>query len=162
MGLDGNADLLADRVADMGAQRHRLVGTLGDDAERPWFQNPVWPENFADYAQAFSERYPHVRYYTPVNEIYVTAQFSAAFGWWNERLMSDAAFITNIKHCCRASILAMAAGLSIIFAGGVAWLAATVGLAAALATGLYPFIVVDAIKIVAAGLVLPTAWRFLR
>src|SRR5205085_8650848 len=48
-----------------------------------------------------------VRYYTPVNEIYVTAQFSAAFGWWNERLMSDQGWVTNIKHCCKGSILAM-------------------------------------------------------
>ena len=53
-------------------------------------------------------------------------------------------------------------GLSIIFAGGVAWLWRLTGLETALATGLYPFIVVDVIKIVAAGLVLPTAWKFLR
>ena len=59
------------------------------------------------------------------------------------------------------SILAMAAGLSIIFLGGVAWLASGVGLPAALATGLYPFVIVDVIKIVAAGLVLPSAWKFL-
>ena len=59
------------------------------------------------------------------------------------------------------SILAMAAGLSIIFLGGVAWLATGVGVEAALATGLYPFIIVDVIKIVAAGLVLPSAWKFL-
>jgi biotin transport system substrate-specific component len=60
------------------------------------------------------------------------------------------------------SILAMAAGLSVIFAGGVAWLSGLVGLDTALMTGLYPFVVVDVIKIVAAGLVLPTAWKFLR
>jgi biotin transport system substrate-specific component len=60
------------------------------------------------------------------------------------------------------SILAMAVGLSIIFIGGVAWIARLSSLDVALATGLYPFIVVDVIKIVAAGLVLPTAWRFLR
>lgn len=59
------------------------------------------------------------------------------------------------------SILAMAAGLSIVFLGGVAWLASGVGLEAALATGLYPFIIVDVIKIVAAGLVLPSAWALL-
>ena len=47
------------------------------------------------------------------------------------------------------SILAMAVGLSIIFAGGVAWLWRLTGLETALATGLYPFIVVDVIKIVA-------------
>jgi beta-glucosidase/6-phospho-beta-glucosidase/beta-galactosidase len=84
-----------------------LPDWLGD------FQNPDWPNWFAEYAHAFAERYPWVRYYTPVNEIYVTALFSASFGWWNERLMSDTGFITNIKHCCRASILAMRAILDI-------------------------------------------------
>jgi len=59
------------------------------------------------------------------------------------------------------SILAMAAGLSVIFAGGVLWLANGVGTPAALATGLYPFVMVDVIKIVAAGLVLPSAWTLL-
>jgi beta-glucosidase/6-phospho-beta-glucosidase/beta-galactosidase len=77
------------------------------------FQNPEWPAHFADYARAFAERYPWVRYYTPVNEIYVTGLFSALFGWWNERQMSDYAFVTNIKHCCRASILAMLAILDL-------------------------------------------------
>jgi biotin transport system substrate-specific component len=60
------------------------------------------------------------------------------------------------------SIFAMGAGLSIVFAGGVLWIARLAGLDTALATGLYPFIVVDVIKVVAAGLVLPTAWKFLR
>jgi hypothetical protein len=73
------------------------------------FQNPEWPDYFAEYAHAFAERYPWVRYYTPVNEIYVTAIFSGLYGWWNERLMSDHAFVTNVKHCCKASILAMRA-----------------------------------------------------
>jgi biotin transport system substrate-specific component len=61
-----------------------------------------------------------------------------------------------------SSILAMGAGLSVIFAGGVLWIALAAGVQTALATGLYPFIIVDVIKVVAAGLVLPTAWKFLR
>jgi beta-glucosidase len=77
------------------------------------FQNPDWPNYVAEYARAVAERYPWVRYYTPVNEIYVTALFSAAFGWWNERIMSDVGFVNNIKHCCRASILMMKAILDI-------------------------------------------------
>jgi biotin transport system substrate-specific component len=60
------------------------------------------------------------------------------------------------------SILAMSAGLSVIFAGGVLWIARVTGIETALATGLYPFIIVDILKVVAAGLVLPTAWKFLR
>src|SRR5438270_605295 len=71
------------------------------------FQNPAWPSYFGQYAHRFAERYPWVRYYTPVNEIYVTALFSAAFGWWNEQLMSDVAFVNNIKHSVKGSILAM-------------------------------------------------------
>ena len=77
------------------------------------FQNPEWPDYFVDYARAFAERYPWVRYYTPVNEIYITAQFSAAFGWWNERLTNHTAFVTNIKHCVKASILGMRAILNL-------------------------------------------------
>ena len=61
-----------------------------------------------------------------------------------------------------ASIFAMAVGLFVIFAGGVVWIARFAGLETALVTGLYPFIIVDVLKIVAAGLVLPTAWKFLR
>ena len=60
------------------------------------------------------------------------------------------------------SILAMVVGLSIIFLGGVMWIARVSGMQTALATGLYPFIIVDVIKVIAAGLVLPTAWKFLR
>ena len=86
---------------------------------------------------------------------YLMAYPIAAFatGWLAERGF-DRRYLT--------SIAAMAIGLSIVFAGGVSWIARLAGLDTALATGLYPFIVVDVIKIVAAGLVLPTAWKFLR
>jgi len=60
------------------------------------------------------------------------------------------------------SIVAMGIGLSLIFLGGVLWIARLSGMPTALQTGLYPFVIVDVIKIVAAGLVLPTAWKFLR
>ena len=79
-----------------------------------------------------------------------------------------AAFITGLlaerglDRRYLTSILAMTAGLSVIFIGGVAWITQAAGLQTALATGLYPFIVVDIVKIVAAGLVLPTAWKLLR
>ncbi|RYY98317.1 MAG: glycosyl hydrolase family protein [Chitinophagaceae bacterium] len=71
------------------------------------FQNPDFPKHFAEYAQAFSERYPYLDLYTPVNEIFITAMFSAQYGWWNERLTSDRAFVTALKHLCQANVLAM-------------------------------------------------------
>jgi beta-glucosidase/6-phospho-beta-glucosidase/beta-galactosidase len=73
------------------------------------FQNPDWPPLFAAYAKAFAQRFPWVRYYTPVNEIFIAATFSAQYGWWNERLTSDEAFVTALKHLCKANVLAMRA-----------------------------------------------------
>ena len=62
------------------------------------------------------------------------------------------------------SVLAMAAGLAIVFACGVLWLAfsAHAGLAAAVSTGLIPFIPADIVKLLLAATVLPAAWKFLR
>ncbi len=70
------------------------------------FQNPELPIHFAKYAKAVAKRYPWVRYYTPINEIYVTAKMSAKDGAWNEQMKSDRAFVTAMKHLVAASILA--------------------------------------------------------
>jgi len=70
------------------------------------FQNPELPMHFAEYAGAVAGRYPWVRHYTPINEIYVTARVSARDGLWNEQLRSDAAYVTATKHLVAASILA--------------------------------------------------------
>ena len=71
------------------------------------FQNPETPEALADYARAFARRYPWVRYYTPVNEMYVCARFSALEGVWNEQLRDERAFVTAIRHLARASVRMM-------------------------------------------------------
>ena len=70
------------------------------------FQNPELPTHFAAYAAAVAERYTWVRYWTPVNEIYVTARASAKDGLWNEQLKTDLGFVTALKHTAAASILA--------------------------------------------------------
>jgi beta-glucosidase/6-phospho-beta-glucosidase/beta-galactosidase len=77
------------------------------------FQNPDWPALFAAYAGAFAGRYPWVRFYTPVNEIFVCAKLSALHGVWNERLTSERAFVTALTHLCRANLLATAAILEV-------------------------------------------------
>jgi biotin transport system substrate-specific component len=91
---------------------------------------------------------------------YLMAYPFAAFltGWLAERGF-DRRYVT--------SVIAMAAGLSIVFAFGVTWLAlfarpAASGFAGALQTGLYPFIPADIIKILIAAAVLPSVWRFTR
>jgi beta-glucosidase/6-phospho-beta-glucosidase/beta-galactosidase len=77
------------------------------------FQNPDFPERFAVYARAFAERFPWVWLYTPVNEMYIAAQFSGYFGWWNECLTSHEGFVTALKHIVRANVMAMTAILQV-------------------------------------------------
>ncbi len=71
------------------------------------FQNPDFPAHFAEYAAAFAKRFSYLELYTPINEIFITAMFSAQYGWWNERLHSDTAFVTALKHLSKANVLAM-------------------------------------------------------
>ena len=60
-----------------------------------------------------------------------------------------------------SAVGAMFVGNVIIFAFGVPWLAASVGLSAeqALEAGLYPFIIGDTLKLLLAAGALPLAWR---
>jgi beta-glucosidase/6-phospho-beta-glucosidase/beta-galactosidase len=76
------------------------------------FQNPAFPEQFARYAGAFARRYPWVKLYTPINEMYVTAKMSALLGVWNEQERSERAFVTAVKHLAKANILASRAILA--------------------------------------------------
>ncbi len=73
------------------------------------FDNPELPVAFADYCGAVARRYPWVRFYTAVNEIYVTAKFSGMAGAWNERGRSDRAFVTALKHLVAANMTGCAA-----------------------------------------------------
>lgn len=77
-----------------------IPGWLGN------FQNPEWPRFFSEYADAFSKRFPWIQIYTPINEIFIAAQFSAKLGHWNEQLKSDYAFVTALKNLSRANLLA--------------------------------------------------------
>jgi biotin transport system substrate-specific component len=69
------------------------------------------------------------------------------------------------------SLLAMAAGLTVIYAGGIGWLtllgtasgaSVTTAFGLALAAGLYPFLLADLLKLALASGMLPGMWRMLR
>jgi hypothetical protein len=67
------------------------------------FQNPDLPRLFQTYCAAVAKRYPWIRHYTPVNEVYVCARNSAMDGI--EQLKSDRAFVTALKHLTACGIL---------------------------------------------------------
>lgn len=77
------------------------------------FQNGDFPALFERYARDFAARFPWVQLYTPVNEMFICAMFSAQYGWWNEQLSGDRPFVTALKHIVKANVLAMRAILSV-------------------------------------------------
>src|SRR5215211_4525054 len=69
----------------------------------------------------------------------------------------------GLERSVRTSLLPFLVGTVIIYLCGVAWLAIILGsFNKAIAAGLLPFLIGDAIKLIAASIVLPAAWRFVR
>ena len=79
---------------------------------------------------------------------------AALVGWLAER-RHDRRFLTMVA--------AFLLGSAVIYLGGVAGLMITLGLrlGEALAVGVWPFLVGDALKAAAAGMLLPGAWRLM-
>jgi len=80
-----------------------------------------------------------------------------------------AAFVTGLlaergmERNVRTSVIPFLAGTVIIYACGVAWLTIMLGsMSQAITAGLLPFLIGDTIKIIAASLALPGAWKLLR
>jgi dTDP-4-dehydrorhamnose reductase len=63
----------------------------------------------AEHARRVAERYPWVRWYTPVNEPLTTARFSALYGLWYPHTRSDRSFARAVVNQCLATSLSMAA-----------------------------------------------------
>jgi biotin transport system substrate-specific component len=84
---------------------------------------------------------------------------SYPFAAWLTGLLAERGFDRRYL----TSVIAMAAGLALIFTCGVLWLAwfarPAAGLDVALHTGLYPFIPADLLKICLAAAVMPALWR---
>ena len=74
---------------------------------------------------------------------------AGAVGWLAERGWDRNVF---------ATIAAMTIGMALIYIPGVAWLAALIGAEKAIAAGMLPFLIGDAVKIALAAVVLPGAW----
>lgn len=73
------------------------------------FDNPEMPIAFAHYCGEVARRYPWVRFYTAVNELYLTAKFLGKDCVWNERCKSDRAFVTALKQLVAANMTGCAA-----------------------------------------------------
>jgi biotin transport system substrate-specific component len=69
----------------------------------------------------------------------------------------------GLERSVRTSLIPFLLGTIIVYACGITWLTIFLGsLSKAVAAGLLPFLIGDAIKLIAAALVLPGAWKLVR
>jgi biotin transport system substrate-specific component len=69
----------------------------------------------------------------------------------------------GLERSVRTSLIPFLLGMIIIYICGVAWLTIILGsLSQAVVAGVVPFLIGDTIKLIAASLVLPGAWKFIR
>ena len=100
-------ELIDEAMADLEAHGPEPIVDLCHFGVPAWlgdFQNPDIAAALTEYAAEFARRYSWVRFYTPVNEMYVSARMSALDGVWNEQLQDEAAFITAAFNLAAASV----------------------------------------------------------
>jgi dTDP-4-dehydrorhamnose reductase len=71
--------------------------------------SPDFPAGLAHFAAQVAERYPWVKYYTPVNEPLTTARFSGLYGIWYPHGKSDTTFVRALYNQVLGTKLAMEA-----------------------------------------------------
>jgi len=107
------ADLTFNRLKELGIVPLVDLCHFGVPDWMGDFQNAAFPVYFAEYAASFARRFPYLKFYTPVNEIFIAAMFSGQYGWWNECLTTDKAFVTALKNIAKANVMAMHAILEV-------------------------------------------------
>jgi biotin transport system substrate-specific component len=128
--------------ARLGAASQALYLALGIAGLPVFAASPLLPQGVA-------------RLFGPTGG-YLLSYPVAAFvtGWLAER---------GLDRRYWTSFAAMLAGLAVVFAGGISWLALAAqpaaGFARAIATGLAPFVVADLVKLAAASGIMPALWR---
>jgi dTDP-4-dehydrorhamnose reductase len=76
----------------------------------PAFTN-LYDENFSKqfalYASQVARNFPHLQYYTPINEPLTTARFSGLYGLWYPHYKDDYSFAVMLLNQLKATVLAM-------------------------------------------------------
>lgn len=101
------ADARMHRLSELGIEP--IVGLVhhGSGPLHTHLLDPAFPSELAEYARSVAQRYPWVRYFTPVNEPLTTARFSGLYGHWYPHAKDAASFARALLTEVRATTLAM-------------------------------------------------------
>ena len=88
-----------------------IVGLVHHGSGPAWvnFFDGSFEQGLARYVYEVATRFPHLEYYTPVNEPLTTARFCGLYGHWYPHKKDDFSFYTILLAECKATVLAMQA-----------------------------------------------------
>jgi dTDP-4-dehydrorhamnose reductase len=101
-----------ERLGRLSALGIRAIAGLCHHGSGPRYTgmlDPAWPDLLARHAARVAERYPHIEFYTPVNEPLTTARFSGLYGHWSPHGTDYRSFLQCLMNQCKAIVLAMRA-----------------------------------------------------
>lgn len=87
-----------------------VIAGLVHHGSGPAFTNLLdeqFPYLLSAYARQVAEKFPWLKYYTPVNEPLTTARFSGLYGLWYPHHGNDRSFISMLLHQLKGIVLSM-------------------------------------------------------
>ncbi|RYZ61987.1 MAG: hypothetical protein EOO14_03625, partial [Chitinophagaceae bacterium] len=84
------------QLAQLQEHKIEVIAGLVHHGSGPAFTNLLddqFPYLLAHYASKVIEQFPHINYFTPVNEPLTTARFSGLYGFWYPHRADDSSFL---------------------------------------------------------------------
>jgi dTDP-4-dehydrorhamnose reductase len=100
------------QLQDLQSRNIEVIAGFVHHGSGPAFTNLLdeqFPFLLADYAAKVVERFPHINYFTPVNEPLTTARFSGLYGLWYPHKTDDTSFLKMLINELKGIVLAMQA-----------------------------------------------------
>ncbi len=89
-----------------------VIAGLVHHGSGPAFTNLLddnFPDLLAQYARSVAEKFPWIKFYTPVNEPLTTARFSGLYGFWYPHRQDDQSFFKMLLNQVKGIVLSMKA-----------------------------------------------------
>ena len=102
----------SDRLKQLQEKNIDIIAGLVHHGSGPAFTHMLddrFPELMANYASRVIQQFPHINYFTPVNEPLTTARFSGLYGLWYPHKSDDTSFLHMLMNEIKGVVLSMQA-----------------------------------------------------
>lgn len=103
---------ISGQLQQLQSRNIEVIAGLVHHGSGPAFTNlldEAFPSLLASYAEKVIRQFPHLNYFTPVNEPLTTARFSGLYGFWYPHKADDTSFLKMLLIQLKGVVLSMQA-----------------------------------------------------